>query len=446
MSGALILATLLSATPITLDQAREEGRRNTRALLQELEGARARSRVGQARAGLLPQLALTAGANRTITGTSRQFATVPVLGDNGEVVGVRVEPRDVPGVNQNSLSLGVLLNQLIFDGSRWALVAQAGAQSDAAAGQAREEAATSEQEAIRRFYELYRAQASLAVLEKTVLRSREQVERADALFTAGRFGKNELLTSQVNLGNDQIRVARQKRFVAAARADLAVWLARPGTEELVAQDPGTTAAAPAAPPSVDAAVETARQTRPLLRALARTVDASGHAVAAARAGFIPTVSGFAQYRRGGPSVDPVFTDPTRNNALAFGVEGRWDFFSGFATVAQIDDATHARSQARLNLEQAQREIEGDVVRTVRALESQIEAAEIAQQNLATAQQALSLAEERFKAGAGSTLEVRDAQLNLTVAELSLLENRIDVEITRSALRRAMGQPGPGVSQ
>ena len=48
-----------------------------------------------------------------------------------------------------------------------------------------------------------------------------------------------------------------------------------------------------------------------------------------------------------------------------------------------------------------------------------------------------------RAGAGSTLEVRDAQLSLTRAELSLLENRIDVEVARYALERAAGRLGSG---
>lgn len=443
MSATLLVALLVAATPITLEQARAEGRRNTRAQVAALDAARAEARILQARAGLLPQLGLSAGASRTFTGTSRQFATVPVVSEGGEITGVRLEPRDLPGVNQNSFSLGLTLDQVLFDAGRWAALAQAGAQHAASSGQALEEASASEQEAIRRFYELYRAQATLAVLEKTVARSLEQVERARSLFEAGRAGKNDLLTSQVNLGNDRIRLGQQRQVIAGATVELAVWLGRPGAEDLVAQDPGTLAQAPPSPPEVARAVEAARQRRPLLRALERTLDAAGEAIAGARAGFAPTVGGFAHYRRSGPEVNPVFTDPSRNNALSFGLEGRWDFFSGLRTSAQVAEVEHARAQARLNLEQARREVEGEVARTVKALAAQIESWQVAVENLAVAGQALALAEERFRAGAGSTLEVRDAQLNLTRAELSSVESRIDVEITRAALQRGMGELGTG---
>ena len=68
------------------------------------------------------------------------------------------------------------------------------------------------------------------------------------------------------------------------------------------------------------------------------------------------------------------------------------------------------------------------------------------ENREAAVQSLALADERFKAGAGSTLEVRDAQLKLTQAELALLGNRVDVEIARFALMRAMGTLSPGESK
>jgi outer membrane protein len=77
------------------------------------------------------------------------------------------------------------------------------------------------------------------------------------------------------------------------------------------------------------------------------------------------------------------------------------------------------------------------------LQSQITSAELASANRQAAADALTLAEERFNAGVSSTLEVRDAQLKLTQAELTLLENRINVEIARFGLMRAMGTLAPG---
>jgi outer membrane protein TolC len=184
----------------------------------------------------------------------------------------------------------------------------------------------------------------------------------------------------------------------------------------------------------------------VLHALTQQVEAARSAVNVARSGFLPRLSGSLSYGRAGPRFDPTFTDLTRNNAFSAGLSLSWDVFNGFGTTAEIGQAVSQRSIVELSREQAERDLEAEVTRAHKALTAQIEAAEIARANREVAVSGLTLAEERFKAGAGSTLEVRDAQLKLTQAELSLVESRIDVEIARAALERAMGAERPGASK
>jgi outer membrane protein TolC len=134
----------------------------------------------------------------------------------------------------------------------------------------------------------------------------------------------------------------------------------------------------------------------------------------------------------------VFTDPSRNNTLSAGITLSWDLFSGLGTVAQTNVARDNRFTAQINLTDAQRQIEGDIRRNLRAVEVDLEASKIAGDNRQAAADGLVLAQERFNAGLANTLEVRDAQLKLTQADLSLLQSRIDLEVAREALARTMG--------
>jgi outer membrane protein TolC len=59
-------------------------------------------------------------------------------------------------------------------------------------------------------------------------------------------------------------------------------------------------------------------------------------------------------------------------------------------------------------------------------------------NLGAAEQSLSLARQRFEAGLASQLEVRDASLKFTQAELSLVQARIDHAVATADLARAVG--------
>lgn len=142
----------------------------------------------------------------------------------------------------------------------------------------------------------------------------------------------------------------------------------------------------------------------------------------------------------------MFTEPRLQNRFTAAVGLSWDLFTGLSTGASARRAEADTRKAQLTLEQTAREIEAEVRAAHRTLETQLEAARLAAQNVEAAAQGLDMQEQRFRAGVGSTLEVRDAQLSLTRAELALLENRIDVEIARYSLLRAMGALSPGESK
>jgi len=432
MSG-LLLAALLGSNPITLEQVRELSRDNTPERLQELQYLIAGEGSRTAASSIYPQLGVSADATRTIAGVQRTYA--PVRQPDGTFVQTI---GDQAGFTRNNFNLGASLTQLILDGKWWNQIAQAGASEDAARGQRKEQRSVSEYEGVRRFYALYVAQRTLDVLKATVVRSSEQVDRATALFEAGRSPKSDVIQADVNLGNDRINAILQTSTIGSSQSDLAVWIAHSGVEDLVAVEPEAVRKNPLPAPKLEEAVKTAHEKRPLLMALEQTRRASDFGVAVAKAGYWPTLYAQGNYIRQGPEFGTVFTDPSKQNTISFGAHLTWNLFSGFATTAAVNTAIYNRSTAELNVRQATFEVEGDVRRYLRSLEAQIDATGVAQTNLKAAQDNLNLAQERFKAGAGSTLEVRDAQLKLTQAELTVIQNRVAVETARANLERVMG--------
>jgi outer membrane protein TolC len=456
--NALLLAVLLAAapetppaasaapsanaTPITLEEARTEGRKNTQALLALLDVERAEQDIRFSRSSLLPQLGLSASAGGAYSGQRRALVPVPNPSGEGFVLQEGIQASSSNGNYNVSLDL----SQVIYDRARWKQLEQSGVVADASRGQAQEQADAAELEAINRFFNLYRSQATIQVLEATVRRSEEQLERARALFQAGRVGRGEELSAQVNLGNDRINLVQRRAQLVSDQGQLAVWLNRPGVTPLLAQDPGTLREQPAPAPALRQALDDARQRRPLIRALQQQVRVAELGRDIASAAYIPRLLGQGSYSRSGPNPGPVFTEPGLQNNVSGAVVLQWDLFSGFATQAQVGRAEASRRTAELNLAQAERELDASVRIAVESLATRIDAARLAAENREAAVQSLALAEERFKAGAGSTLEVRDAQLKLTQAELALLENRVNVEIARFSLMRAMGTLSPGESK
>lgn len=429
MTLLLLSAALIAATPISLDVVRRESRDNTQARVAELERMRAAEQVRISRAEVLPHLAFNAG-------TLALYDT-----------------RDLPRT-VGSFGLSASLSQLLYDGGRWwDQIAQSGALADAQAGQVQEQRLASELEGVRRFYDLYLAQEALRVLEAHARRSEEQLDRARSLFEAGRGQKSDAYAAEVNLGNDRLAVERQRARIIAAQGALAVWLARPGADALIAETPsalaGSTAEVTAAadprsfavPPSVEDALRSARESRPLLRAVSARVRAAERGIDIASSAYWPAVFAVASGGRQSLQLAPFFTDYSRQNYVQAGLNLQWDLFNGGATPARVQQAEISRRRAELELRQAERELDAEVRSSVVQLRSQLEITGIARANVHAARSGLELAEGRFQAGVGSTLEVRDAQLKLTQAELSLLESRIDAEVARAALDRVLGREG-----
>jgi len=439
--AGFVLAAALAQSPITLDQAREQARANTQALVAAANRESADAAVTAARAPLLPQVIASAGAGAQYSGPQTFVQAVPSVDpSSGETTWSQVAI-DVQPSSRASFNAGVQVQQVLYDASRWAALAQAGAQAEAARGQEAEDRGASELEAIRRFYELLKAQRTELLFQERVKSSEELLERAKALFVAGRMKKEEEIAAAVNLGTDKMALLRQDSAVLAAQANLAAWLARPATDQLVAQDPGTLAGEARLALSYDQALEQARAHRPQLQAYLALVKAARSGVDSSSAGYLPSFAAYGRYARSGADTSPFFTDPRRQNAVSAGVSISWNAFSGFGTEALVAQARAALRKAELTYAQAERDVGAELRRGLSDLDALSKVAALSKSNADLARDGLTLATSRFQAGDTSTLQVRDAQVKLTQAEVSLLESRVDVEIARAALERSMGTLG-----
>ncbi|MBE2251133.1 MAG: TolC family protein [Myxococcus sp.] len=435
----MIVALLLAAAPLTLGEVRQAARQNLDAVRAELAVSRAALDRADARSVLFPQVDLSLGVTQTLGGPQRRFTTAPQFASDGTVTFVQ-RPVDIPAFTQGNFQLGLTVAQLLYDGGRWwNQLARTGALEEAAQGQLAEQQASSELEAVRRFYEVLRAQLTLKVLENAAARSADLLERSRSLFTAGRAQKRDLLDAEVNLGNDRIAVIRQRQAIIAAEASLFQWLGQP-PRDVVAQRPAEFEA-PLLPGAQDAGalLTLARKRRPLFAVLDAQGKGGKLAVEIARADYLPRVSANASYNRTAPTAE-LFVDPARQHLFNVGVNLSWDLFSGFATDTQVARAQTQLTELERQQRQATIELESEIVRATSAMAAQREIAALAAKNRALADESFDAEAQRYAAGASTSLSVRDAQTRAVLAELSQLQTRVDVEIASAALERLTGGP------
>ena len=185
---------------------------------------------------------------------------------------------------------------------------------------------------------------------------------------------------------------------------------------------------------------------PLAAAMAQVVAAEA-SLGAARSDYLPTLSLQANYSRSGQKAtdtggvngtDGVFGDPRRNYGASVGLVLGWNLFAGRSTEAGVARATASAERVRAGAGKTTDAVAREVTsarQTVVALAAQVT---LSADNLSAAEQSLKLARQRLEAGLASQLEVRDASLKFTQAELSLVQARIDHAVATADLARACG--------
>ncbi len=314
---------------------------------------------------------------------------------------------------------------------------------ESAVAAAKEDAAEARQEALysvrQRFYALILAQRQLQVFEQAAARSLAQSEATQRLFTAGRQTQSEVFASRANRDNDEINRLGQGARVEAARQDLAVAVGADPGETIAIIEPPKLLDDPEPPPPVGAAVAAALGKRACLRALGRRLEAQRQGVAAASGDYWPTLVAGAGYSRQAQTQDVFLSSLDKASTATLGLTMSWNLFNGGATKAQVDKAEVQVLQAENDLRDARRNVAADVERCVARLAAVRQAALVARGSEQAAREGLELARARQEDGSGSQMEVRDAELKLTQAQLSRVSAVLGGRDAEAALHRAMGE-------
>ena len=430
--AALLLATAAAAEPqqLTLQQAVQIAlQRNPDLQRQVLLQLSAEQDKIISRSAILPRVDFN--GSRSLT---RLFPS-------GELVtGGTVIPGVTQPANFNGFNASLTLNQLVFDGGKWwNNLAAADLTVDANRAQVDEQRLQITYLVEQRFYELVRAQRQLAVFADAAKRSRDQADFTQRLFEGGRATQADVYAARANRDNDEITRLGQERAVELARADLAVAVGVDPGQPLLVTEPPTMMAEPAAPPPMKDAVEAAMSRRPSLKAFALTAESNRKLATAAAGDYWPKISLQAQYARSTTRFDPDFTSRLDRNAQLLGqVVLSWNLFQGLATKAAVEKADLQVALSENDLANGQRTVASDVQKAVAQLATAGAQARVAQQGLGTAQEGLRLARTRQEVGVGTQLEVRDAELKLTQAQLSVVGSLVDGREAEAALRRAQG--------
>lgn len=366
-------------------------------------------------------------------------AEFPTL--NGDLTGVDAE--EASRISTGALTAsrllyhvgaGVELDQLITDfGHTRNLVASSSFQAKASSQQAE---ATRDDIVLAvdfAFYNALEAQATLQVAKSTVKARQDVSDQVNALTASKLKSTLDQSFAQVNLSQAKLLNLDAQNQYDAAMANLNEVLGTTDDNQYqLIDDP--TPPEPVAP-TAEGVITMALQQRPDLLALKATHDADVRFARAQRDQLLPTISGL-----GDVGYTPVGSSQyfITNWYGAAGVNIGIPIFNGFKYHSQ---ATEADFRAKASDEQS-RDLIDHIVRDVRTAWLK---AQTAQQRMAVTAEllkesntALDLADTRYRLGLSSIVELSQAQLQQTQAQIDDANARFDYEADLAALRFQSG--------
>ncbi|HEY1801248.1 MAG TPA: TolC family protein [Terriglobales bacterium] len=327
---------------------------------------------------------------------------------------------------------GASMSQLITDfGHTTNLVAGARLRSKA---QDQNALATQEQILVavdEAFYDALQAQALLKVAEQTV-HSRQLVSDQVSALTRNKLKSDlDLSFANVNLSQAKLLELDAGNNAQAALASLSAVLGYPGLENISLVEENKLIAAPAE--DADRLIAEAFNRRPELQALEYQSQSDLKLRNAAHDQYLPTISAL-----GAIGSTPIGDSRLSSWYGAAGVNVQIPIFNGFFFSAKTHEA-ELREQATLqNTVDLRNRIARDVRRAWLNARTAYQRLSVNAELLDQANHALDLSQARYKLGLGSIVELSQAQLQQTQAEIGNTQAGYEYRLSLSELRYQTG--------
>jgi len=280
------------------------------------------------------------------------------------------------------------------------------------------------------YFGVLRAQAILTVAEQTVNARQLVADQVKELEKNKIKSGLDVSFANVDLAQAQLLLIQAQNDLQASFAQLSVALGYSDQRTYQLSDEPL----PAAPPSdITPLIQQALRDRPEMIGQRLDVQSAQSYAAAERDLRLPTISAL-----GVAGVTPYAESPLGSRYAAAGFNVNVPLFNGHLFGALRSEAS-SRAQAE---GQYLRDLQNRIVRDVRTAwlnsNSAFERLSVTQQLLNQANQALDLAQSRYKLGLSSIVELSQAQLNQTQAEIVQASAKYEYETQRSVLSYQLG--------
>ncbi|WP_340077775.1 TolC family protein [Leptobacterium sp. I13] len=259
------------------------------------------------------------------------------------------------------------------------------------------------------YYEVARITENVANLKKTLAISKDRYTRAKYQNEYGQNTGLDLLNVQVDVNTDSINLINAEQALRNAKRDLNLVLNRDlstafEVDTLVAFIPDLV---------MEDLYKQAKINNVQLLQTAQGLKINDYTIKSLKGNYLPSIGLTGSYGWNKNNNNSAsFVTQSTSNGLSVGASLTWNLFDGGRTITSVKNAKITYENQELLQQQTEMQVERNIKNAWETYKNTLYVLEVQKQNVLTNQDNFDRTQERYKIGQVTSLEFRQAQLNL----------------------------------
>ncbi len=357
--------------------------------------------------------------------------------DNIEAQFANGETNILNGAESDRYNAAVNLNYTLFDGlGRWYNYKRLKEQYNLTELQARETIENTILQLFTVYFEIARLSENVTILKETLQISEERITRSNYQFEYGQNTKLDVLNAQVDAANDSINLINTKQLLVNTKRDLNLIVNNDLTKTFAVD----TTINFVNRLQIDGFLEKSFENNVRILRNQSNIKINEYDLKVSKSGYLPTIglTGTYGWNKNNNNA-AAFLATLTSDGLSASVNLSWNLFDGGRTITEIKNAKIALENQEIQQEQLEQEVKRDIANALGNYENRLKVYEIQQQNVVTNQNNFERSKERFNLGQITSIEFRQAQINLIQAQTNKTLAKYDAKLAELQLLQLTGQ-------
>ena len=407
----------------------------------------AENNQGVLNSGYLPTLTGIAGANYQRDDSTFEFPGQVVTDRDGNVeidsdTGLPI-PRPDTDLNKaeaQRYNASINANYLLFDGlGRLYNFKRLREQYQLSKLQARETIENTMLQLFSVYFEIARLTENRNVLQQALEISTQRITRAEYSFEYGQNTKLDILNAQVDVTNDSINLLNTEQQLDNTKRDLNVVL----NQDLNLNFEVDTLIQFIPKLRLEELIGQAERNNVAILQTERNLTINEYDRKVEKSGYLPTINLLGSYgwnlNLNAPGAFFPGVDVNNRRSFGLGASLTWNLFDGGGTTVRVKNAKIAYENQKLLQDQVELEVARDIANALAIYENRLNIFRIQEQAVITNQNNFERSEEQFKLGRITSIEFRQAQINLLNAQTNKNLAKYDAKLAELQLLQLTGQ-------